>query len=78
MTLLTQYSIWGIALGGHLSVSAEQIAYAVLDVLTQPIFGLWLLITTAKVTEANVDLRGFWSTGMDPEGRLRLDDEDGA
>ncbi|KAF2755413.1 family A G protein-coupled receptor-like protein [Pseudovirgaria hyperparasitica] len=72
--------VWGIADGArNVSVDGEIIAYAVLDVLAKPIFGLWLLITHAKLAETNVDLSGtFWSNGLSSEGRLRLDDEDGA
>ncbi|KAF2476563.1 family A G protein-coupled receptor-like protein [Lindgomyces ingoldianus] len=68
--------VWGIADGSRkMSVDAEIIAYAVLDVLAKPIFGLWLLFTHAKMPETNIDLKGFWSSGLDREGSLRLDDD---
>lgn len=71
--------IWGVADGGrHLSVNKEIIAYAVLDVLAKPVFGLWLLLTHAKIAETNVPLGGFWSNGLNREGALRLDEEEGA
>jgi hypothetical protein len=59
-------------------VNAEVITYAVLDFLAQPVFGIWLLLTHAKTPETNVDLKGFWSNGLNREGLLRLDEEDGA
>lgn len=43
---LTTYSVWGIADGSrNVSVNAEILCYAVLDVLAKPIFGFWLLFT---------------------------------
>jgi bacteriorhodopsin len=78
-TVLTGNSIWGITEGGrHLSVNGEIIAYAVLDVLAKPVFGLWLLMTHAKTPETNVGLGGFWANGLNREGVLRLDEEEGA
>ncbi|KAF2402703.1 family A G protein-coupled receptor-like protein [Trichodelitschia bisporula] len=62
-----------------LSVNHEIIAYAVLDLLAKPIFGAWLLTTYSKVPEIQAGLGGFWSRGLDAEGRIRIaDDEDGA
>ena len=72
-------SVWGIADGSRkISVDSEIIAYAVLDVLAKPVFGIWLLVTHAKMPETNVDLGGFWAHGLSGEGSLRLGDEDGA
>jgi len=71
--------IWGVANGGrHLSVNKEIIAYAILDILAKPVFGLWLLLTNAKIAETNVSLGGFWSNGLNREGVLRLGEEEGA
>ncbi|KAF2021999.1 family A G protein-coupled receptor-like protein [Aaosphaeria arxii CBS 175.79] len=71
--------VWGFADGARtLSVDGEIIAYAVLDILAKPIFGLWLLITHAKIPETNVELGGFWAHGLSREGALRLGDDDGA
>jgi len=68
--------IWGIAGGSHkLSVDGEIIAYAVLDVLAKPIFGIWLLVLLANVPEANIDLGGFWAYGFGGEGAIRLEDD---
>jgi len=71
--------VWGIADGSrNVSVDGEIIAYAVLDVLAKPIFGLWLLVTHANMPESNIDLGGFWTHGLTREGALRLGDDDGA
>ncbi|KAF2876920.1 hypothetical protein BDV95DRAFT_134007 [Massariosphaeria phaeospora] len=71
--------VWGIADGSRkMSVDAEIITYAVLDILAKPVFGTWLLYTHARVPETNVDLGGFWSEGLSREGGLRLGDDDGA
>lgn len=70
--------IWAIVGARHLSVNGEIIAYAVLDVLAKPVFGLWLLLTHARIAETNVSLGGFWSNGLNREGVLRLDEEEGA
>ncbi|KAF2792326.1 family A G protein-coupled receptor-like protein [Melanomma pulvis-pyrius CBS 109.77] len=71
--------VWGIADGSRkISVDSEIIAYAVLDLLAKPVFGIWLLVTHAKIPETNIDLGGFWSNGLGREGLLRLNDDDGA
>ena len=74
--MLISLSVWGVADGArHLSVDGEIIAYAVLDILAKPIFGIWLLVTHAKIPETTIDLGGFWSNGLNREGALRLDDD---
>jgi bacteriorhodopsin len=79
MPVLILDSVWGIADGSRkISVDSEIIAYAVLDVLAKPVFGIWLLVTHAKMPETNVDLGGFWAHGLSGEGSLRLGDDDGA
>ncbi|KAF1817412.1 family A G protein-coupled receptor-like protein [Eremomyces bilateralis CBS 781.70] len=69
--------VWGVANGSrHTSaVNGEIIAYVVLDILTKPVFGLWLLWTYTRVAETNVDIGGFWTNGLSGEGRIRLDDD---
>jgi len=71
--------IWAVSDGAHhLSVDAEIIAYAVLDVLAKPCFGAWLLITHSSL-QSSVSLDGFWSQGLGGEGSIRVgEDEDGA
>jgi len=78
LILWTLYPIvWGLGDGGRiLSVDAEIIAYAVLDVLAKPVFGFWLLITHARANSTSVE--GFWSHGLSSEGALHLDDDEGA
>jgi len=71
--------IWGVADGARiLSVNQEIIAYAILDILAKPIFGAWLLLTHSKMSEAHLQVDGFWTNGLNSEGRLRLDDDEGA
>ncbi|KAE8440971.1 hypothetical protein EG329_006160 [Mollisiaceae sp. DMI_Dod_QoI] len=75
LILWTLYPIvWGIGDGARKwSVDAEIIAYAVLDVLAKPVFGLWLLFAHGRNVQA---VEGFWSHGLDSEGVLRVGDED--
>lgn len=73
------HSIWGVADGARKwNVNTEIVAYAILDVLAKPVFGFWLLLAHRKLPETNVDLGGYWSQGLSAEGRIRLDDEEGA
>lgn len=51
-------------------------AYAVLDVLAKPVFGLWLLLSHRSVPETNVELGGWWAHGLSNEGRIRIGDDD--
>ncbi|KAI9752008.1 MAG: hypothetical protein M4579_005804 [Chaenotheca gracillima] len=79
LVLWTVYPvIWGIADGGQkISVDAEVIAYAILDVLAKPVFGFWLLITHDRIASTNVPLEGAWSHGFGKgEGTLRVGDDD--
>ncbi|QDS68863.1 hypothetical protein FKW77_007413 [Venturia effusa] len=78
LLLWTAYPIvWGIADGSRIAtVDQEIIAYAVLDILAKPVFGAWLLTTHAKLSDVHVDLGGFWSNGLNSQGRVRLGDDD--
>jgi len=78
LVLWTLYPIvWGLGDGSRiLSVDSEIIAYAVLDVLAKPVFGFWLLITHARNSATSTE--GFWSHGLNHEGALHLDDDEGA
>ena len=72
-----EHSIWAIADGKRiLSVDGELIAYAVLDILAKPVFGLWLLLMHSRLPESNVMLDGFWAHGLSAEGRIRVGDDD--
>ncbi|CAG9942978.1 unnamed protein product [Clonostachys rosea f. rosea IK726] len=67
--------IWGIAQGGHrMSVDAEIITYAVLDMLTKVVFGFWILISNRQIPETIAEVGGWWSHGLNtnPEGRIRI------
>lgn len=71
--------IWGVSdLSHRLSPNAEVIAYAILDVLAKPVFGLWLLFAHQRLTAGHLNLDGVWSEGFGHrEGILRVgDDED--
>ncbi|KAF2665097.1 bacteriorhodopsin [Microthyrium microscopicum] len=71
--------IWGIVDGSRiLSVNGEIIAYAVLDVLSKGVFGGLLLTTYKRVPEIGAELNGFWASGTNAEGRIRIGDDDGA
>lgn len=61
-----------------MSVNAEVITYAILDILAKAGFGTWLLMTLAKTPETNVELGGFWSYGLNREGALRIGDDNEA
>ncbi|KAF2085086.1 putative opsin protein [Saccharata proteae CBS 121410] len=78
LILWTAYPIvWGVADGSRkASVDSEIIAYAVLDVLAKPVFGLWLLVSHASIPETNVELGGYWAHGLSSEGTLRVGDDD--
>lgn len=79
LTLWTIYPIiWALGVGSDkLSVDSEIIVYAILDVLAKAVFGFWLLTTHARsAAAASVD--GFWSRGLNHEGTVRLDDDEGA
>jgi len=73
LILWTLYPIdWGIGDGSrHLSVNAEIICYAVLDVLAKPVFGFWLLFAHRSAPT----VEGWWANGLGSEGSLRLDDD---
>ncbi|RDW88282.1 putative opsin-1 [Coleophoma cylindrospora] len=75
LILWTLYPIvWGIGDGARkLSVDAEIISYAVLDVLAKPVFGFWLLFAHTRNVAT---IEGFWSHGLGGEGSVRLEDDD--
>ncbi|RYP18930.1 hypothetical protein DL765_003608 [Monosporascus sp. GIB2] len=78
LILWTVYPIvWGFAQGAHIaSVDAEIIAYAVLDLLAKPVFGLWLLLShDSNVVRSTPSLDGFWSEGLLSEGSIRVGEE---
>ncbi|KAL9102518.1 MAG: hypothetical protein Q9163_002353 [Psora crenata] len=78
LVLWTAYPIiWGIADGSrNLSVDAEIICYAVLDVLAKAVFGFWLLFTHDSMSDTTYSLEGFWSEGFSKDGAIRVGDDD--
>ncbi|KAL2143385.1 hypothetical protein VTI28DRAFT_10499 [Corynascus sepedonium] len=78
LAILAAYPIaWGITtLARKSDVNTEIIVFAVLDILTKPIFGLWLLISHRAIAESNIDLAGYWSQGPSSEGRIRIGEEE--
>ncbi|EOD52861.1 putative opsin-1 protein [Neofusicoccum parvum UCRNP2] len=78
LILWTAYPIvWGIADGSRkASVNDEIIAYAVLDILAKPVFGIWLLLSHAKLPETNVEVGGYWAHGLTNEGSICIGDDD--
>ncbi|KAJ5557985.1 hypothetical protein N7535_009477 [Penicillium sp. DV-2018c] len=62
----------------RLSVDAETILFAVLDVFTQGILGYWLLLAHDSSSGFNLHTEGFWSHGVSNEGAIRITDEEGA
>ncbi|KAH7243846.1 hypothetical protein MRS44_017175 [Fusarium solani] len=80
LILWTIYPIvWGIADGAKkISVDSAIIAYAVLDVLTKPVFGAWLLIAHHQIPEINVEVGGYWSEGLSSERIIRIGDNEEA
>ncbi|EWC45588.1 hypothetical protein DRE_05446 [Drechslerella stenobrocha 248] len=70
----TYVVIWGVGgLSRTLTPDGEAIAYAILDILAKPVFGLWLLTSQGKVKEAEVHVDGVWSEGFGHrEGLLRV------
>jgi hypothetical protein len=77
LTIWRAGSVWGVAaLAGRTSVDTEIIIYAVLDLLTKPVFGCWLLAGHRAIAETTIDLGGYWSQGVPAEGRIRIGGDD--
>lgn len=78
LILWTIYPIvWGVSEGAHIiSVDAEIISYAILDVLAKPVFGFWLLFTHDSMASTSPSLEGFWSNGFGEGGSLRVGEDD--
>lgn len=78
LVLWTAYPIiWALGDGSRrISVDAEIIAFAVLDVLAKGVFGAWLLFTHTRLPESHLDIGGFWTYGFSDEGRIRVGDDD--
>lgn len=59
----------------RITVNTEVITYAVLDILSKVVFGLWLLWSQRSIPEAGVEVGGYWSHGLASEGAIRLGDD---
>jgi len=62
----------------RMSVDAEIITFAILDILSQAVFGLWLLITHDRMQSKTMAIDGFWVIGVNTEGGIRIGEEEGA
>ncbi|EEP77523.1 opsin 1 protein [Uncinocarpus reesii 1704] len=62
----------------RMSVDAEIIIYAILDVLSQGVFGYWLLVSHDSMQSITLNIDGFWSNGIGNEGAIRVGDNEGA
>ncbi|KAF3906308.1 Opsin-1 [Dactylellina cionopaga] len=79
VTVWTGYLIiWGVSdIGRSLSPDGLTVAFAILDILAKPVFGVWLLLSNEKVSGAPVQVDGVWSEGFGHrEGLLRVGDRD--
>jgi bacteriorhodopsin len=65
-------------LSGRISVDAETVAWAVHDILTQGLFGFWLLLGHDRSETGQLFVDGFWAHGINHEGAIRFGDTDGA
>jgi len=70
LVLWTLYPIvWGISHGARKwSVNAEIIAYAILDILAEPVFGFWLFFAHGKNADV---IDGFWAHVLVREVTIR-------
>ncbi|KAH7166351.1 hypothetical protein EDB81DRAFT_284595 [Dactylonectria macrodidyma] len=65
--------VWGVSAGAKkTTVDTEIITYAVLDVLSKAIFGLWLIFASRKYRETSPEVGGYWTYGFATDGRIRI------
>ncbi|KAM5486555.1 hypothetical protein MaudMau93_004897 [Microsporum audouinii] len=73
VVMLVYPIIWGISNNARkMNINAEIIAYAILDILLQGVFGYWLLVSHDTIRSAVVTLDGFWANGVNGEGNIRV------
>ncbi|KAH8690082.1 putative opsin [Talaromyces proteolyticus] len=65
-------------LAHKISVDAEVVAWAVHDILTQGIFGYWLILAHDKKDAGQLVVDGFWAHGVSPEGVIRVGESETA
>lgn len=63
---------------GRISVDAETVTWAFQDILTQGLFGYWLLVAHDRSETGQLFVDGFWSHGISHEGAIRVGDNEGA
>ncbi|WEW59632.1 hypothetical protein PRK78_005111 [Emydomyces testavorans] len=77
--LLIYPVIWAASSNARrMSIDAEIIIYAILDVLSQGVFGYWLLVSHDSMQSITLSIDGFWSNGVGNEGAIRVGDNEGA
>ncbi|CAD6500301.1 BgTH12-07481 [Blumeria graminis f. sp. triticale] len=65
--------VWALGDCSHTyGVNTEIVAFAVLDILTKPVFGFWLLIAHGRNSGS---LDGFWSSGLSTEGAIQIGED---
>ncbi|KAM0551852.1 hypothetical protein ACHAPJ_008188 [Fusarium lateritium] len=69
--------VWGAAGGAwKVKVGTEVVIYAVLDVLTKAVLGLWLITATRQNRDTTPEIGGYWANGAGAEGTIRVGDDD--
>lgn len=79
VVLLIYPIIWAASSNTRrMSVDAEIVVYAILDVLSQGILGYWLLVSHDSASPVTTNMDGFWSHGTGDEGNIRVGENEGA
>jgi len=65
-------------LSRRISLNAETIVWAIHDILTQGIFGYWLLLGHDSNESGKLSVDGFWANGINQEGAIRVGNGEGA
>ncbi|PGH28041.1 hypothetical protein AJ80_00296 [Polytolypa hystricis UAMH7299] len=79
VVLLVYPIIWAASANARrMSIDAEIIVYAILDILLQGVFGYWLLVSHDVTSSISLNSEGFWAHGTSGEGGIRVGEEEGA
>ncbi|KAK2733668.1 hypothetical protein FQN57_002065 [Myotisia sp. PD_48] len=79
IVLLVYPIIWAASSNARkMSVDAEIIVYAILDILSQAVFGYWLIVSHDSMQSITLNLDGFWANGLGNEGSIRVGDQEDA
>jgi len=71
--------IWGLSNTRGITVDSEVLGFAILDLLSKPVFGFWLLIAHRRLAASQVHITGIWVEGFGHhEGVIRVGDDDEA